>query len=89
VGAGVRAVGLAAVRGPDGEVGGESARGQKSLARHRQSHQPVPAQGRFTLAAGSDDRLALELVTPTAPITIRRPDDEETFSLLMPVRLDD
>ncbi|MFD5593629.1 MerR family transcriptional regulator [Streptomyces griseorubiginosus] len=41
------------------------------------------------LAAGSDDRLALELVTPTAPITIRRPDDEETFSLLMPVRLDD
>lgn len=41
------------------------------------------------LAAGSDDRLALELVTPTAPITIRRPDDEEAFSLLMPVRLDD
>ncbi|MFC8435044.1 MerR family transcriptional regulator [Streptomyces sp. NPDC057253] len=41
------------------------------------------------LAAGSHDRLALELVTPTAPITIRRPDDEETFSMLMPVRLDD
>ncbi|WP_062031745.1 MerR family transcriptional regulator [Streptomyces griseorubiginosus] len=41
------------------------------------------------LAAGSDDRLALELVTPTAPITIRRSDDEEAFSLLMPVRLDD
>ncbi|MFE3849751.1 MerR family transcriptional regulator [Streptomyces griseorubiginosus] len=41
------------------------------------------------LAADSHDRLALELVTPTAPITIRRPDDEETFSMLMPVRLDD
>ena len=36
-----------------------------------------------------DGRLALELVTPTAPITIRRSDDEEAFSLLMPVRLDD
>lgn len=41
------------------------------------------------LAAGPRDRLVLELVTPTAPVMIRRPDDEETFSMLMPVRLDD
>ncbi|MFJ8033056.1 MerR family transcriptional regulator [Streptomyces sp. NPDC096032] len=41
------------------------------------------------LSAGSRDHLILELATPTAPIAIRRPDDETTFSLLMPVRLDD
>ncbi|MEV4680700.1 MerR family transcriptional regulator [Streptomyces kurssanovii] len=40
------------------------------------------------LAAGSGDRLVLELGAPTAPIVIRRPDDEDTYSLLMPVRLD-
>jgi len=41
------------------------------------------------LAAGARDRLILELVAPTAPIAIRRPDDEGTFSILMPVRLED
>lgn len=41
------------------------------------------------LAAGGRDRLILELGAPTAPITIRRPDDEGSFSLLMPVRLED
>ncbi|MGW1409765.1 DNA polymerase III subunit beta family protein [Streptomyces sp. NPDC002403] len=41
------------------------------------------------LTAGARDRLILELGTPTAPIAIRRPDDEDTFSILMPVRLED
>ncbi|MFE2103599.1 MerR family transcriptional regulator [Streptomyces sp. NPDC059468] len=41
------------------------------------------------LAAGGRDRLILELGTPTVPIAIRRPDDESTFSILMPVRLED
>ncbi|MFF3215170.1 MerR family transcriptional regulator [Streptomyces sp. NPDC002886] len=40
------------------------------------------------LAAGARDRLILELGAPKAPVAIRRPDDEESFSLLMPVRLD-
>jgi DNA-binding transcriptional MerR regulator len=40
------------------------------------------------LAAGARDRLILEIGAPTAPIAIRRPDDESTFSLLMPVRLE-
>jgi DNA-binding transcriptional MerR regulator len=41
------------------------------------------------LAAGARDRLILELGAPTAPIAIRRPDDEGAFSILMPVRLED
>ncbi|WP_317442667.1 MerR family transcriptional regulator [Streptomyces collinus] len=41
------------------------------------------------LAAGGRDRLVLELDTPTVPIAVRRPDDEGTFSILMPVRLED
>ncbi|MFE3378853.1 DNA polymerase III subunit beta family protein [Streptomyces anulatus] len=41
------------------------------------------------LTAGSRDELILELGTPTAPLAIRRPDDESAFSLLMPVRLED
>jgi DNA-binding transcriptional MerR regulator len=41
------------------------------------------------LTAGSRDRLILELGAPTAPIVIRRPDEEDAYSLLMPVRLDD
>ncbi|MEU4041308.1 MerR family transcriptional regulator [Streptomyces antibioticus] len=41
------------------------------------------------LTAGARDELVLELGAPTAPLAIRRPDDEDTFSLLMPVRLDD
>ncbi|MFE7168614.1 MerR family transcriptional regulator [Streptomyces sp. NPDC057616] len=40
------------------------------------------------LAAGGRERLILEFGVPTAPVAIRRPDDEESFSLLMPVRLD-
>lgn len=40
------------------------------------------------LAAGARDQLVLEFGAPTAPIAIRRPDDEDTFSILMPVRLD-
>ncbi|MEU6772653.1 MerR family transcriptional regulator [Streptomyces sp. NPDC046759] len=40
------------------------------------------------LAAGDRDQLVLEFGDPTAPIAIRRPDDEETFSILMPVRLE-
>lgn len=38
--------------------------------------------------AADRDRLVLELGAPTAPLAIRRADTEETFSLLMPVRLD-
>ncbi|WP_432186681.1 MerR family transcriptional regulator [Streptomyces sp. Tue6028] len=41
------------------------------------------------LTAGARDRLILELDTPATPIAIRRPDDEGTFSILMPVRLED
>ncbi|MGX1273662.1 DNA polymerase III subunit beta family protein [Streptomyces phaeoluteigriseus] len=41
------------------------------------------------LTAGARDRLVLELDTPTTPIAIRRPDEEDTFSILMPVRLED
>ncbi|MFJ6072150.1 MerR family transcriptional regulator [Streptomyces sp. NPDC093065] len=41
------------------------------------------------LAAADRDCLVLEFgATPTAPLAIRRTDDEGTFSLLMPVRLD-
>ncbi|MBT3154053.1 MerR family transcriptional regulator [Streptomyces sp. CHD11] len=40
------------------------------------------------LAAGARDRLLLEFGAPTAPLAVRRPDDEHTFSLLMPVRLE-
>ncbi|MFD3583279.1 MerR family transcriptional regulator [Streptomyces sp. NPDC058683] len=40
------------------------------------------------LAAGARDRLILEFGAPTAPIAIRRPEDEGAFSLLMPVRLE-
>ncbi|MEV7785266.1 MerR family transcriptional regulator [Streptomyces sp. NPDC088106] len=40
------------------------------------------------LTAGARDRLVLEFGAPTAPLAVRRPDDEHTFSLLMPVRLE-
>ncbi|MFJ8491221.1 MerR family transcriptional regulator [Streptomyces sp. NPDC094038] len=40
------------------------------------------------LAAGARDRLVLEIGAPTAPIAIRRTDDEGALSLLMPVRLE-
>ncbi|MFS8200177.1 MerR family transcriptional regulator [Streptomyces sp. CWNU-52B] len=38
------------------------------------------------LTAAARDELLLELGAPTAPLAIRRPDDESAFSLLMPVR---
>ncbi|MDF3298786.1 MerR family transcriptional regulator [Streptomyces tropicalis] len=41
------------------------------------------------LTAGARDRLILECGAPTAPVAVRRPDDEDTFSVLMPVRLED
>ncbi|WP_326571526.1 MerR family transcriptional regulator [Actinacidiphila glaucinigra] len=40
------------------------------------------------LAAGARDRLVLEFGAPTAPLAVRRPDADDTFSILMPVRLD-
>jgi DNA polymerase III sliding clamp (beta) subunit (PCNA family) len=40
------------------------------------------------LDAGARHELIVELGAPTAPLVIRRPDDEQTFSLLMPVRLE-
>lgn len=40
------------------------------------------------LAAGARDQLILEFGAPTAPLAIRRPDTEDAFSLLMPVRLE-
>ncbi|MER5224997.1 MerR family transcriptional regulator [Streptomyces flaveus] len=40
------------------------------------------------LTAGARDQLILEFGAPTAPLAIRRPDTEDTFSMLMPVRLD-
>ncbi len=43
------------------------------------------------LVSAGGDRLVLEFGAPTAPLVIRRPDDEHSFSLLMlmPVRLTD
>lgn len=41
------------------------------------------------LTAAAHDDLVLESTSSTAPLAIRRPDDEHTFSLLMPVRLED
>jgi DNA polymerase III sliding clamp (beta) subunit (PCNA family) len=40
------------------------------------------------LAAGAQDQLILEFGAPTAPLAIRRTDAENTFSILMPVRLE-
>ncbi|MCX4539223.1 MerR family transcriptional regulator [Streptomyces sp. NBC_01565] len=39
------------------------------------------------LAAGARDQLILEFGASTAPLAIRRADTEDTFSMLMPVRL--
>ncbi|MGV9559694.1 DNA polymerase III subunit beta family protein [Streptomyces sp. NPDC003401] len=41
------------------------------------------------LAAGARERLVLQVDAPTAPIVIRRPDEEGSLSVLMPVRLED
>jgi hypothetical protein len=40
------------------------------------------------LAAGARDQLILEFGASTAPLTIRRTDAEDAFSMLMPVRLE-
>ncbi|MEU2717846.1 MerR family transcriptional regulator [Streptomyces sp. NPDC007205] len=40
------------------------------------------------LAAGDQEQLILEFGAPTAPLAIRRTDTEDTFSILMPVRLE-
>lgn len=39
------------------------------------------------LDAGDRGQLVLELDGPITPLAVRRPDDERTFSLLMPIRL--
>ncbi|GGM49225.1 hypothetical protein GCM10011608_37710 [Micromonospora sonchi] len=39
------------------------------------------------LAAGGRGQLVLELDGPITPLAIRRPDDEDAFSILMPIRL--
>jgi DNA polymerase III sliding clamp (beta) subunit (PCNA family) len=39
------------------------------------------------LDAGDRGQLVLELDGPITPLVVRRPDDERTFSLLMPIRL--
>ncbi|WP_324784970.1 MerR family transcriptional regulator [Streptomyces sp. H51] len=41
------------------------------------------------LASGAREKLLLEFSAPTAPIAVRRPDDAHTFSILMPVRLEE
>ncbi|MFQ6147408.1 MerR family transcriptional regulator [Streptomyces seoulensis] len=40
------------------------------------------------LTAAPHPHLTLDFGTPTTPLAIRHPDDEHTFSILMPVRLD-
>ncbi|MFF3850610.1 MerR family transcriptional regulator [Streptomyces sp. NPDC002328] len=80
--------GTVTVRG-DGEDGGGADRGADGDA--GDGPRRVAVNRRFlldALAAGARDRLILEFGAPTAPITIRRPDDEATFSLLMPVSLE-
>ena len=39
------------------------------------------------LDAGRRPQLVLELDGPIAPLAVRRPDDEDAFSILMPIRL--
>ncbi|MGW2781499.1 DNA polymerase III subunit beta family protein [Streptomyces populi] len=66
--------------------------GTVTLGEDRWSDQNQVAVNReyllHALDAGARDRLVLEIGAPTAPIAIRRPDDEHTFSVLMPVRLE-
>ncbi|MEV5444421.1 DNA polymerase III subunit beta, partial [Streptomyces sp. NPDC052644] len=61
--------------------------------RHVSSGRVGVAVSRSVLVGGGGaapgDRLCLEVGAPTNPIAIRRPDDEEGFSILMPVRLED
>ncbi|MFI9469253.1 MerR family transcriptional regulator [Streptomyces sp. NPDC052492] len=68
----------------DGRVG--------PVAEGTDAKDPVAVNRAFlldALAAGARDRLILEFGASTAPLAIRRPDDEHAFSLLMPVRLAD
>ncbi len=72
----------------DGSVAvcGDEDRGEEDAAA------PVGVDRRFlldALAAGGRSELVVEFGAPTAPLAVRRPDDEGTFSLLMPVRLED
>lgn len=39
------------------------------------------------LDAADGPQLVLELDGPIAPLAVRRPDDDDTFSILMPIRL--
>ncbi|MEU1887025.1 hypothetical protein ABZ491_16330, partial [Micromonospora rifamycinica] len=39
------------------------------------------------LDAADGPQLVLELDGPITPLAVRRPDDEDTFSILMPIRL--
>ncbi|MGW0813102.1 DNA polymerase III subunit beta family protein [Streptomyces viridiviolaceus] len=73
---------------PDGSV---TVSGDGDEERTGREHVRVAVDRAFlldALAAGARDRLVLEFGAPTAPVTIRRPDDEDTFSMLMPVRLE-
>lgn len=56
---------------------------------HDQDHVAVNREFLLhALAAGACDQLLVELGGPTAPLVIRRTDTEDTFSILMPVRLE-
>ncbi|WP_328348698.1 DNA polymerase III subunit beta family protein [Micromonospora sp. NBC_00421] len=60
------------------------------LARPGQPDLLVGVNGDFlldALDAAGGAQLVLELDGPIAPLAVRRPDDEDTFSILMPIRL--
>lgn len=65
--------------GGDGGHGRDVGQGAVALNREFLLH---------ALAAGGRDQLIVEFGSPTAPVAIRRPDTEHTFSVLMPVRLE-
>ncbi|WP_374774315.1 MerR family transcriptional regulator [Streptomyces sp. NBC_01310] len=73
--------GTVSVRGDGDEDGEEDGAGGGDIAVNRTFLLQA-------LAAGARDRLVLELGAPTAPLAVRRPEDD-AFSLLMPVRLED
>lgn len=85
------------VRKPDGEsvdlsVLKVTADGTVTICQDGDDDQDLVAVNRefllHALTAGARDQLILEFGAPTAPLAIRRPDTEDTFSMLMPVRLD-
>ncbi|MFV2101302.1 MerR family transcriptional regulator [Micromonospora sp. LOL_024] len=47
----------------------------------------VGVNGHYLLDAAGGPRLMLELNGPIAPLVIRRPNDDDAFSILMPIRL--